>query len=183
MRSDHPSLSSWSVAGVYLFGFLLFFWPLADLLTNTFPVRLGSLAWRYGFGGLLAAYLTTPILGLLLLMGAAYGLRHVRTLRLLSVFDILMALGILVVMVVFALDLLQVRAGRPPAARAAVLAGGIVAIAKHFSAALVLGLLGVGGWRTARKWSDGGRRRSETDTAARIVGKQKRSPGTPEDAR
>ena len=176
MRSDHSPPSAWSVAGLYLFGILLFFWPFTDLVTNALPVQLGNLHWRYGFGGLLAAYLNTPILGLVLLMAVAYWLRHVRTLRVLSVFELVMAVGLLVVIVVFALDMLQVRASRPEAARPAVLAGGTIAIAKHFTAAVVLTLLGIGGWRTAGRWTKVARQQAEKGGASRIVRKGKGSP-------
>jgi hypothetical protein len=175
MRSDHSPPSAWSVAGLYLFGILLFLWPFTDLVTNALPVQLGNLHWRYGFGGLLAAYLNTPVLGLVLLTAVAYWMGHGRTLRFLSVVEILMAVGLLLVIVVFALDMLQVRASRPEAARAAVLAGGIIAIAKHLTAAVVLTLLGVGGWRTAGRWADVARGQAEEGGASRIVMKQRGS--------
>jgi len=151
MNRNSPSLSAWTTAGLYLFGAALFFWPLADLVTNTMPPHPGDLQWRYGFGGLMAAYLNTPILGLVLLTFLAYWLRHRKTLRFLSVFEILMAVGLIVVMATFALDLIQVRASRPEAARAAVLAGGTIAILKHVTGATVLSLLGIGSWRTATR--------------------------------
>jgi len=172
MRLDHSPPSAWSVAGLYLFGILLFFWPLTDLVTNALPIQLGNLHWRYGFGGLLAAYLNTPILGLVLLMAVAHWLGHTRTLSFLSVLELMMAVGLLAVIVVFALDMVQVRASRPEAARPAVLAGGSIAIAKHLTAAVVLTLLGVGGWRTAGRWADVARRQSEKDGASRIVMKR-----------
>jgi chromate transport protein ChrA len=176
MRSEAPSPSALSVAGLYLFGVLLFFWPFADLISNALPAQLGSLNWRYGFAGLMAAYLSTPTLGLVLLMAVAYWMRHLRTLRLLSVFEILMAVGIVAIMVVFALDLLQVRASRPEPARPAVLAGGLIALAKHFTSVVVLMLLGFGGWRTANSWV--GEAKEAEAGAARIVMKGKHA--TPE---
>jgi hypothetical protein len=182
MRSEAPFPSSWSVAGLYVFGVLLFFWPFADLVSNALPIQLGNLHWRYGFGGLLAAYLNTPILGLVLLMALAYWLGHARTLRFLSVFELLMAVGLLVVIVVFALDMVQVRASRPEAARGAVLAGGAIAIAKHFTAALVLFLVGIGGWRTAGRWADVVWEQAEERVASRIVMKRRGSAPRSESA-
>jgi hypothetical protein len=180
MRSDHSPPSTWSVAGLYLFGILLFFWPFTDLVSNALPVQLGNLHWRYGFGGLLAAYLNTPILGLILLMAVAYWLGHTRTLRFLSVLELLMAVGLLVVMVIFALDMIQVRASRPEAARPAVLAGGTIAIAKHLTAAVVLALLGIGGWRTAGRCAEVARKQAEEGGASRIVMKRRGSAGPSE---
>jgi len=175
MKRELPSLSSWSVAALYLFGVALFFWPFADLVGNAFPLQPGNLQWRYGFGGLMAAYLNTPTLGLVLLTGLAYGLRHGRALRILSVFEILMAVGLLVVMTVFALDLIQVRAARPEAARAAVLAGGVIAILKHVTGATVLGFLGIGGWRTSSRLAARASR-DEGGQAGVVMTQQKGAP-------
>ncbi len=177
MKSAPSRLSSWSVAGVYLFGLLLFFWPFADLVTNSLPVRLGNLHWRYGFAGLMAAYLNTPLLALILLMGVAYGLQHARVLRLLSALEILMAAALVMVVVVFALDLGQVRASRPAAVQGSVLAGGVVAILKHLGASAVLTLLGIGGWRTARRISD---RTDRDGPQAGVVMNQREARRTPQ---
>lgn len=179
MKSDHPTLSRSAITGLYVFGTSLFFWPIADLVSNALPIQLGNFHWRYGFGGLLAAYMSTPVLALVLLMAVAYGLRHPRTLRVLSVFEIIMSVGLLVVIVVFALDMLQVRAARPEAARPSVLAGGIIAMAKHFTSAVVLVLLGIGGWRTAGRWKVREARPSEAGRAG-IVMKQKGADDVPD---
>ena len=66
-------ISKWIVAGVYLFLISLVLWPLIDLLTNVWPPQLGTLQWRYGFMGLMAAFLNTPILALILAMAFAFG--------------------------------------------------------------------------------------------------------------
>lgn len=174
MNRNSPSPSSWTIVGLYLFGVALFFWPLADLLTNTMPPHPGSLQWRYGFGGLMAAYLNTPTLGLVLLTLVAFWLRHTKTLRLISVLELLFALGLIVVLVTFALDLIQVRAARPESARPAVLAGGIIALLKHGAGATVLSLLGIGGWRTATRLA---RRASQDDPGeAGVVSRRSAHP-------
>lgn len=172
MRSDQRFLSSWAVAGLYIFGLLLFFWPFTDLVSNAMPPQPGNVQWRYGFAGLMAAYLQTPILGLLLVTGTAWMRGHARTLRWVSVFELLVALGVVLVVIGFALDLLQVRAARPEPARPAVLAGGIIAILKHVSGAGVLTLLGIGGLKTAGKLGSGA---GGADDAGRIVMKQQQS--------
>lgn len=170
-----PSPSRWSVAGVYFFGFLLFFWPFTDLVTNAIPVQVGNLQWRYGFAGLMAAYLHTPILGLVLIAVVAYGLHHARTLRILGIFEILMAVGLVLVIVVFALDLVQVRATRPENARPAILAGGVIAILKYLTGATVLACLGIGGWRTAGRFKDPGKQQAQGTPG--IVMKERAAPG------
>jgi len=151
MRSHKSEMSSWSVRGVYLFAFLLVFWPLADLVTNTLPFQTGSVRWRYGFGGLMAGFLHTPILGLVLATLVAFWRRSRATLRALAFLELLATILLVVVMVTFALDALQLRGTRPPASLPSFTAGAIIAEAKHFTAFLALLLLGVGSWRTAAK--------------------------------
>jgi hypothetical protein len=150
MRSARQAPSAVSVAGLYVFGLVLFCWPFLDLVTNALPILPGELQWRYGFAGLMAAYLHTPILALVMVTASAYALGHTKTLRALSAFEVVMAFGIVLIAVGFSLDLLQVRASRPEEVRGAVMAGGLIAVAKHLSSAAVLLLLGIGGWRTAK---------------------------------
>jgi len=151
MRSHKSEMSSWSVRGLYLFAFLLVFWPLADLVTNTLPFQIGSVRWRYGFGGLMAGFLHTPILGLVLATLVAFWHRSRATLRALGFLELLASILLVVVMVTFALDALQLRGTRPPESLPSFTAGAIIAEAKHCTAFLALLLLGVGSWRTAAK--------------------------------
>ena len=45
MTDDRTALSSWAILGFYFFAFILVFWPVADLITNTWPIQLGNLQW------------------------------------------------------------------------------------------------------------------------------------------
>ena len=138
----------WAVRGLYLFSFVLVFWPLVDLATNTLPMHPGDVRWRYGFSGLLAGFLHTPILGLVLATLLAYSRRSRVTLRTLAALELIAALVLLLVMGMFALDVVQVRAMRPPESMPAFLAGAAISEAKHFTAFLVLLALGIGSWQT-----------------------------------
>jgi hypothetical protein len=148
MRSSRADISSWVVRGLYLFAFILVFWPAVDLLTNTAPFRPGDVRWRYGFGGLLAGFLHTPILGLVLATLVAYQRRSRLTLRTLASIELLGALVLVLVMGMFALDVVQMRAMRPPASLSSFVAGAAISEAKHLTAFLVLVSLGIGSWRT-----------------------------------
>ncbi len=157
-------MSGWVVGGLYLFAFILVFWPAVDLLTNTAPFHLGDVRWRYGFGGLLAGFLHTPILGLVLATFVAYGRKSRLALRTLSSIELLGAVALVLVMGMFALDVVQIRAMRPPESLAAFITGAAIAEAKHLTAFLVLLALGIGSWKTGtlvgdtpvRSGSDGG---------------------------
>lgn len=142
-------MSSWAWRGLYLFAFLLVFWPLADLVTNTMPFQVGNVRWRYGFAGLMAGFLHTPILGLVLATLVAFWQRSRATLRTLAVVQLVGAAILVLVMVTFALDVVQVRTTRPPDSLPSFLAGAGISEAKHFTAFLALLLLGIGSWRTA----------------------------------
>ncbi len=146
-RSIHPSRLG--VAGAYFFAFVLFFWPLVDLVTTSFPPQFGTVEWRYGFLGLTAAFLHTPILGIFLAMALALLLGHKGALRILSGLCLLGAVLLIVVLVTFALDVVQMRSITPVEARPAFQAGALIAESKHFTAFLALCLLGLGGWKTA----------------------------------
>lgn len=141
--------SKLGVAGIYLFLFLLVFWPLMDWFTTVGFPRLGSVEWRYGAVGLFSAYLATPALGLALAMVLAFFLRHVTALRVMAMFSLLLTVILLPAMGSFALDVIQVRAGRPPESLPSFHAGAVIAEAKLFTHFAVFALLGLGGWTTA----------------------------------
>ena len=148
MRSSKAEPSIWVFRGLYLFAFVLVFWPLVDLVTNTLPMHPGDVRWRYGFAGLLAGFLHTPILGLALATFLAYSRSSGFTLRALAALELLGALVLLLIMGVFVLDVVQVRAMRPPDSMPAFLTGAAISEAKHFTAFLVLVALGIGSWKT-----------------------------------
>jgi hypothetical protein len=82
-------------------------------------------------------------------MVLAFFLRHTTTLRVISVFSLLLAVILLPAMGSFALDVIQVRAGRPPESLPSFHTGALIAEAKLFTHFAVFALLGLGGWTTA----------------------------------
>lgn len=155
MNENRTGISKWAVKGLYFFTFLLVFWPLADLVTNTWPLQPESLQWRYGFMGLMAGFLLTPILGLSLAMVLAYALRHRRTLRVLSAMALAGATVLFAVLIFFALDVVQVRSSVTPDRLPSFQAGSAIAELKHFTSFVALFLIGVGGWRTGTRSKPG----------------------------
>lgn len=161
-RTIRPS--ALGTAGAYSFALVLLLWPIIDLVTTSFPPQLGTVEWRYGFLGLMAAFLHTPILGILIAMAVALFSKHERTLRGLSVLCVLGAVFLIGVMATFALDVLQMRSITPVEARSAFQMGALIAELKHFTAFVALSLLGLGGWRTA---SDISRKMSASESKSR----------------
>lgn len=138
-------------AGLYVFAFSLIFWPLTDLILNVWPPQPGNVQWRYGFSGLLASFLHTPMLGLLLALTVAWQGRQRRVLWFLGVLQLVAAVAMVGIVALFALDLLQVRGFRPPDSLPAMFVGGAVSAGKYMVAATALALLGTGTIRVARK--------------------------------
>lgn len=149
MTRSSPHVSPWVPRALYVFALVLIAMPLLDFVTSVMPARPGDFSWRYGAFGLMAGYLHTPMLGLVLGMGVAWALGQGWLLRIAGVFSMLAAVGLLGVMSVFALDVLQMRGMRAEDVQSAILAGGVLQEFKYFSAALVLALLGYGATKTA----------------------------------
>lgn len=144
-------VSPWLVWGIYLFGIAFMLTAAIDLFTTVWPMRPSEMTWRYGFLGLAAGYLQTPALGLLMIALGAIWQRNAGLLRGVGVVCLVTAVLYLVIMGVFALDVIQVRQIRPPEVQAGVLYGGIFQEIKYFVAMCVFVLLGQGCLKTARQ--------------------------------
>ena len=174
MSQGNIRASALLIAGAYFFLALLFFWPLMDLASTGWPFRPGSLEWRYGFLGLMTAYWHTPILSMVLSMGLALVLQHRWTFRLLSVLCILWAVFLLIVLVLFPLDVIQLRSVTPEENLAFFQAGALFSELKHLTAFVAVSLLGWGGWRTARGMPNLSRSAAGSDLTAEVLKAQKR---------
>lgn len=149
MRSQ--DLSPWFVRGVYLFGIALVMTAAIDLFTTVWPMRPGEMAWRYGFFGLAAGYIQTPTLGLLLIAVASVWNADAGILRATGYTALVVAGVLLVSTAIFGLDVLSMRAIRPPESQAGVLYGGLFQEVKYVVGALALAMLGVGAVAMSRQ--------------------------------
>lgn len=143
-------VSPWLVWGIYLFGIAFMLTAAIDLFTTVWPLRPAEMTWRYGFLGLAAGYLQTPTLGLLMIALGAIWQRNAGLLQAVGVVCLVLAVAYVIVMGVFALDMLQVRQIRPPEAQAGILYGGIFQELKYFVAMCVFVLIGQGCLKTAK---------------------------------
>jgi len=157
MTRIKPDLGGAARAGLYVFAFSLIFWPLTDLILNVWPPQPGNVQWRYGFSGLLASFLHTPMLGLLLALAVAWQGRQRRVLWFLGILQVVAAVAMVGIVSLFALDLLQVRGFRPPDSLPAMFVGGAVSGGKYLVAATALAFLGTGTIRMARRFEHGSR--------------------------
>ncbi len=173
--SPNPSrTSAMLVFGAYFFLVTLVLWPVVDLVTTVYPIRWSDPNWRYGAMGLMAAYLSTPVLGVFLATATAYVLGHKTTLRVVSVLSILGFVIVLAVLVFFPMDVLQVRTTTPAEQRSAFLVGAVLAELKHLTAAVALGFLGFGGFQTAKGMAGKPKTSQRSELTAEVLKAQKR---------
>lgn len=149
-------LSPFAPAVYFILGLLILV-PLLDYLLNVWPVQPGELGWRYGAVGLLGQYLHTPLLGLMLLSLFAWRLKHLRTLRLVAVAGLVVSIVLVLALIGFSLDALQLRMGVDDDARQVFHIGVVRALAKLSTGAVAFGLLGLAGLRAARRLPRPGR--------------------------
>lgn len=138
------NLSPWAVWGLYLFAGVLIASPLIDLFSTAWPLRPADVSWRYGFLGLAAGYLHTPMLGAVLAMAVAYWQGHASALRALGIVGLAVAAVLLPVLALWPMDVLQMRALRPPEGRSGIVIGGAIQEIKYLGTCVVLGCLGLG---------------------------------------
>lgn len=139
---------AWPLYGA---GLLMIVLPAADLVANVWPANVGQLEWRFGTVGLLAGYLLTPVFGVLMIAFGAALLGHRMLQRLLAIANVLAAVLFAGVIVIFALDWLQLRATLPAEARATMDLGSGKALFREAVVAALLLWLGIVGWRISRR--------------------------------
>ena len=142
MHSD--DVSPWLIRGVYLFGIALILHAVIDLSTTVWPLRITEMTWRYGFLGLGAGYLQTPMLGLLLIAATALWNDDRGIARVVSLIFMAGSLVLIAAAGLFMLDVLQVRQLRPAEAATGILYGGLFQALKYVLAALIIAVLGHG---------------------------------------
>jgi len=137
----------------YGVGVLFVVFPLLDVVVQAWPIVLGNPTWRYGAVGIGANYTISLVFGMWLLCYTAGRQLHRRTLVVLAILALLMAVASLVAILGFVLDGLQIRPSVPrDPARALWMfdAGMQKALVKYAASALVLAWLAVSSRRALR---------------------------------
>ena len=94
----------------YPIGLLLILIPSVEVVSRTWPLEFGQMAWRFGTFGIVYNTLMTPLLGLLVCVVAAAFLRHRGLQTLLSWTSMVAAILLWASAALFILDALQLRA-------------------------------------------------------------------------
>lgn len=145
----------------YVLAILLILFPLMDLAANVWPWKLAEVGWRYGSYGILSGYFMTPLMGLMLAVGVALALGHLRVARIVGIAGWVVALLFFAATIAYVLDALQVRATVPAQAQTQFGIGTMKAMAKNVISACVLVWVGWIGLRAARQ-TDGRRTKDAT---------------------
>lgn len=166
MNPTRPAGAEALVAPLYLVAFLLVATPAMDFATSIVPIRAGSMEWRFASVGLLSGFLLTPLLGMALAMGVAQFAGHPRVLRTLAILNLLVGITLLVVLVFFLLDVVQLQGGVQEEAKPAFATAALKALVKHATFIAALAFLAWRGIGMSRRPS----RDAKRTTASIIVG-------------
>jgi hypothetical protein len=134
----------------YFFAILLILFPFGDLLVNVWPAQPANLQWRYGTVGLLSGMWLTPLFGVAFLIVCATLLEHDMVLRILGAVNVVAAVILSAMLVLFVLDWLQVRPTIPDEGRTSMDVGSIKALLKHILVIVLVGWTGMAGWLAGR---------------------------------
>jgi hypothetical protein len=137
-------------APAYLIAFLFCLVPLMDFVVATYPMQPGTLKWRTGALGLLAGVWLVPLLGNLIAMVTAYIMGHRGVNRTIAALQLMVAILMLGVLGLFALDVIAFRQSIPPENEPGYLMAVSGAFTKHLSAVIALIVLAVTGIRISR---------------------------------
>lgn len=150
---------------ILVVGLFLIILPIADFVGNVWPLRPGAADWRYGAVGILSTFLLTPLLGLLLVSISAYATERRWLLRVVGIKSLAAAIALVLIVLAFTLDALQVRQTRPIDDRWVTVVSFMLAAAKHGLATVCLLVLGVSTMRAAKDF----KAPDKTDRSADVV--------------
>lgn len=126
---------------LYFIALLLVVIPATDFISNVWPLQPGDFRWRFGMTGLLAGFLLTPLLGIVLAGLVAAMAEDHGVLRLVSMIAAVGAVVLVVLVALFALDVIQFRPEVPADRRGPFDFANVRSIVKHLLAAASLGWL------------------------------------------
>lgn len=143
--------------GAYGVAFMLIVIPVTELVLRLWPLELLDFRWRFGATGVLTTTVITPLLGILIGGAIALSADHRRMMRLFAVVAMTGAAMLIPLSGLFLLDARSLRTQTMPEALFVFDATAVQALLKLGVVIFVAGLLGVGGWVSARDRSSGRR--------------------------
>lgn len=154
------------VAPLYFVALLLVATPAIDFVTSVLPLRPSNIEWRFASVGLLSGFLLTPLLGIVIAMANAAMAGQVRVQRALAILNAVITVLAIVVLLMFLLDIVQLRSVVQAEARQSFEGAAVKAVLKHTSFIIATGWLARRGFAASRWASEGTKR----PAAAVIIG-------------
>lgn len=164
MTSRHFDSLEMLLPPLYFIAALLIAIPVMDFATSILPLRPGSIEWRFASAGLLSGFLLTPLLGIVMAIALAAYADQLRFLRVLSIVNGVVVLIFAMLLILFLLDIIQLRSAVQAEAKSAFQAAAVKAVIKHATFILALGWLSVRGFRASR-WASRTPRRVQSVAA------------------
>ena len=106
-------LHAFPIGILYPLAIVLVVLPLADVMIGLIPPRFGQMQWRVGATGLVSGAMLFPLVGFVAATASAHLLGHRWTQRVLAALSVVVGLGFLVALVLFAFDVIQIRRNIP----------------------------------------------------------------------
>jgi hypothetical protein len=147
MRSHRSYDADPLIGPAYLVALLLICTPALDFFSGIQPITLNNIQWRFGAVGLMAGFLLTPLLGIVVAMGVAAYADHGVFQRILAILNITIAMMCLVLLIFFTLDILQLNNQVDAEAVGQFRSAAWKALAKHLGFIIVMGWLGLAGMK------------------------------------
>lgn len=153
MAAESKRLDGLLAGGLYVVALSLVVLSLFDYLAAVWPFQFGEVSWRYGAFGLVSGFVLTPLIGLSLAILLAWHRQRDQVLRVIGVVAIIGAALLLVMLVGFSLDAVQVWRGAPAETKRLTLLSAAKAVIKIAAAAVAVAWLGLGALRQGKSRS------------------------------
>jgi hypothetical protein len=153
------------VLPAYAVAMIMIVFPVIDFVLQVWPPMLEQSSWRFGAIGIVSRLLITPFLGLLLVLVVAAWREHLRVLQAFTVLNAMLVLAFLALVVVFALDGLEVRALVTPETADRFDLTALVGLFKLGLAPALALLYALAGWKISRSVA----RAARSESGASIV--------------
>ena len=138
-------------APVYFVALLLIFIPISEVVLAAWPPRFGEVTWRYAAFGMIGQGVMTPLLGLLIVLWTAVELQQKWLVKAMGVLCIVGAIVFAGMLMLFALDTIQMRAAVAAEVQQAFDLATVAAFAKHFAGLVGTTLLAVAAHQNGKR--------------------------------
>jgi hypothetical protein len=158
-----------------VFGLCFMIFPPLEVLMSTMPLRPGDVGWRFGTEGLLSSSILFPLIGMLMLMGAAVLRDSGTRARIMTWLSGAICLGIVALACAFLLDAIQLRSKVPLQSLPAFDRAAMFAVLRDAGALAVAIGFWVAARRIARDQPRGGFRGAVPASPTPIIGARSRT--------